>query len=182
VVAIAALTGIGHSAHTASRSCLEKWAFCLPAPTEVVQPTARPGGRMHERAAAQPHQRQGHRVLRLGHPLTTGGTTRPGQPPETAAWPRWRQPGTQRTVAIWTAWPGLASIAPAGPKRATVPAPARSPRPSSPTPAPSVSPRHTSHLSAPAAGPSPLGVAAIAAGITLAIVGAVLAYRRFSRK
>ncbi len=58
----------------------------------------------------------------------------------------------------------------------------RSPSPSPPTPAPSVSPRHTPHLSAPAAGPSPLSVAAIAAGIAAAIAGAVLAYRRFSRK
>lgn len=67
-------------------------------------------------------------------------------------------------------------------KASRSPKPSPSPRPSSPTPAPSVSPRHTPHLSALAADPTPLGVAAIAAGFALAIVGAVLAYRRFSRK
>jgi hypothetical protein len=60
--------------------------------------------------------------------------------------------------------------------------PSPSPRPSSPTPAPSARPSHTSHLSAPAAGPSPLSWAAISAGIAAVIAGALLAYRRFSRK
>ncbi len=60
--------------------------------------------------------------------------------------------------------------------------PSPSPSPSSPSPAPSASPSHTSHLSAPAAGPSALSWAAIAAAIAVVIAGALLAYRRFSRK
>lgn len=51
----------------------------------------------------------------------------------------------------------------------------------SPTAAPSVSPSSSRPLSSPAAGPSPLGIAAIAAGVALAAVGAVLAYRRLRR-
>jgi hypothetical protein len=68
------------------------------------------------------------------------------------------------------------------PKAHHSPRPSPSARSSSPVPAPFVSPRQTPHMSSPAAGPSRLGVAAAAAGAALAIVGSVIAYRRFSRR